>query len=189
MENSKIALLVMDMQSGILNRMPEQSGEITEKIATAIKTARKKNLLVIFVRLGFRNGFPEVNANNKMLNALKENMNDEDLEMFMKIYPYLDVTDNDLIIDKKRISAFSGNDLEMILRAKNISQLVFTGIATSGVILSTFYEALDKDYDLTILSDGCADPNKQIHEFLIKNILPKHSQVITVNEWINKSRL
>jgi len=35
------------------------------------------------------------------------------------------------------VSAFAGSDLEYVLRAGGIDSLVLTGIATSGVVLST----------------------------------------------------
>lgn len=35
------------------------------------------------------------------------------------------------------------------------------GVATSGVILSTFTLAADEDYGITILSDACADPTRK----------------------------
>jgi nicotinamidase-related amidase len=45
--------------------------------------------------------------------------------------------------------------LEVILRSRGIDTLILTGIATSGVVLSTLREAADKDYGLVVLSDAC----------------------------------
>jgi nicotinamidase-related amidase len=39
-----------------------------------------------------------------------------------------------------------------------VRHLVMAGVATSGVVLSTFTLATDEDYTITILSDACADP-------------------------------
>jgi nicotinamidase-related amidase len=63
---------------------------------------------------------------------------------------------------KKRVSAFSGSDLEVLLRSLDVTHLVLTGIATSGVVLSTLREAADKDYRLTVLSDGCLDGDEEV---------------------------
>jgi len=182
MENYKTALLVMDMQMGILGRYPH-STELTEKVANAIESARKKDITVIFVRLGFRKGFPEISTNNKMFAAIKDYVNNADLEPFMQISPNLGMLDSDIIVDKKRVSAFSGNDLEMILRSKNISHLVLTGIATSGIVLSTVREAADKDFQLTVLADGCADSDPEMHQFLTEKLFPKQALVLSIDEW------
>lgn len=154
MENNKTALLIMDMQMGILGRLPQQGAEIVRHVAGAINIAMEKDILVIFVRVGFRKGLPEVSAQNKTFSAAKNQLMNADLDAFMHLHPDLGIAEDNIIVNKKRVSAFSGSDLEMILRAQNISHLVLTGIATSGVVLSTLREASDKDYQLTVLSDA-----------------------------------
>jgi len=47
---------------------------------------------------------------------------------------------DEIVVDKDRYCAFSGNDLREVLRSGGIKHLVMAGVATSGgVILSTFY--------------------------------------------------
>lgn len=131
MENKQTALLVMDMQMGILKRFSE-TADIIKNVAKAIEKARANNITVIFVRVGFQKGLPEVSPNNAKFAALKAQLTDDNLETYMKIHPEINLQENDIIISKKRISAFSGSDLEMILRAKNIQNLALAGVATSG---------------------------------------------------------
>jgi nicotinamidase-related amidase len=187
MENNKSALLVMDMQMGILPRLPQQGAELIKKLADTITTARQNNILIIFIRVGFQKGLPEVSPANKTFSAFKERLNGPNLDTFMQIPSELGINDDDIVVNKKRVSAFSGSDLEMILRANSISQLILTGIATSGVVLSTLREAFDKDYQLTILSDGCADADEETHQFLTHKLFPKQSEVITIEDWKHKA--
>jgi nicotinamidase-related amidase len=184
MENNKTALLVMDMQMGIVPRYTQQGDEIIKNVAGAIKAAREKEVTVNFVRVGFRKGLPEISSANKTFSTLRNKLNDANLDDYMQIHPGLGMKDDDIIVDKKRISAFSGSDLEIILRSKNISHLVLTGIATSGVVLSTLREAFDKDYQLTVLSDGCADLDEEVHRGLNNKIFPKQAEVVTIEDWI-----
>jgi len=65
----------------------------------------------------------------------------------------------------------------------DIQHLILTGIATSGVVLATLIEAADKDYRLTVLSDGCADNDEEVHLILTTNIFTKRGNVLTVDEW------
>ena len=74
--------------------------------------------------------------------------------------------DGDIVIMKHRVSAFTGTDLEMILRANEIDTLVLFGIATSGVVLSTLVDAADRDYRLTVIRDCCADTDAELHSCL-----------------------
>jgi len=61
---------------------------------------------------------------------------------------------------------------------------VLTGVSTSGVVLSTTREATDKDYKLTILSDGCADADAEVHRVLTTKVFVRQADVLTVDEWI-----
>lgn len=184
MEANVTALLVMDMQMGILTRMPKHGEATLNKVIDAIKIARENNVTVIFIRLAFQNGLPEVSDANVMFSAAKQFMSiGDNLKEYIQLHPALGVKGNDIIVNKKRISAFAGSDLEMILRANSISKLVLAGIATSGVVLSTFREALDKDYSLTVLSNACADRDEEAHIFLTEKLFPKHAEVTTVEGW------
>ena len=61
--------------------------------------------------------------------------------------------------------------------------MVLTGIATSGVVLSTLREAADKDYKLTVLADCCADGDDEIHRVLTTKVFPRQADVLLVDEW------
>ena len=65
----------------------------------------------------------------------------------------LHVEDTDPVVVKHRLSAFTGSNLEVLLRGMNINHIVLTGVSTSGVVLSTTVEAADKDFQITILAD------------------------------------
>ncbi|WP_370466733.1 cysteine hydrolase family protein [Streptacidiphilus sp. PB12-B1b] len=50
------------------------------------------------------------------------------------------------------MSAFTGSELEVVLRSPGAIRLVLAGISTSGVVLSTVREAADRGYRLTVLA-------------------------------------
>jgi len=86
-------------------------------------------------------------------------------------------------VTKLRVSAFAGSDLEVILRSRRIDTLVLSGIATSGVVLSTLRAAADMDYRLVVLSDACVDADPEVHRVLMEKIFPRQAEVLTVDEW------
>ncbi len=53
-------------------------------------------------------------------------------------------------------------------------------------MLSTVLEAADKDYELTVLSDCCADADEEVQRVLLTKIFPRYTEVITVEEWEQK---
>ncbi|MDP4239690.1 MAG: isochorismatase family cysteine hydrolase [Bacteroidota bacterium] len=182
------ALLVMDVQGGIINRL-ENSFHLINSINKAIQTARRNKMPVIFVVVGFRKGHPEASPDNKSFSMLKSGlMNSLDTEEAVQIHASVDLQPADIVITKKRTSAFTGSDMEVVLRSIGIKHLVLTGISTSGVVLSTLREAADKDYVLTVLSDCCADRDDEVHRVLITKIFPRQAEVITAEEWYALSR-
>jgi nicotinamidase-related amidase len=176
------ALLVMDMQTAILSTLPDSIEVITNNVK-AIAYARNKKMPVIYVVVGFRQGLPEVGVNNKSFVAVKERFANMDMNDFIKIHPELTPAEGEVIVAKRRVCAFTGSDLEVILRAQNIQHIVLTGIATSGVVLSTVREAADKDYRITVLSDCCADGDDEVHRVLTTKVFPRQAEVIMVEEW------
>ncbi len=53
-------------------------------------------------------------------------------------------------------------------------------------MLSTLYEAADKDYKITVLSNGCADGDAEVHNVFINTVFPRQAEVVTVQEWTDK---
>jgi nicotinamidase-related amidase len=92
---------------------------------------------------------------------------------------------DELVVVKRRVSAFVGSDLEVVLRAGEIDHLVLTGIATSGVVLSTLREAADRDYALTVLADACCDRDPEVHRVLTDKVFPRQADVLSTSDWVS----
>ena len=180
--NENAALLVMDMQAAILHDLADYN-EITAKVAGAIAFARSGNIPVIFVVVGFRPGMPEVSMNNKLFSASKERAAKASMEEEMKIDNAVAPVPGEIITTKRRMSGFTGSDLEVVLRAQGIQHIILTGVATSGVVLSTLREAADKDYRITVLSDCCTDRDAEVHRMLTEKVFPRQAAVFTLAEW------
>lgn len=176
------ALLVMDVQKGIVQNL-EGKENLFSSLKTAIHAARKNNIPVIYVVVGFRKNYPEVSSANKMFTNISGSGRKLDNENHYEVANEVAPQEGELVVNKKRVSAFTGSDLEVILRAKEIKHLVLSGVATSGVVLSTLREAADKDYKLTVLSDCCADRDEEVHRVLTTKIFPRQADVMTAKEW------
>lgn len=183
-QQNNTALLVMDMQAGIIAMLPD-AATILNSTAKAIAKARAQKIPVIYVVVGFRQGAPELNLNNKAFSANKELFASINMAEFMAVHESLKPQDDEVVVIKRRVSAFTGSDLEVILRTYGIQHLVLTGIATSGVVLSTLREAADKDYRLTVLADCCADGDEEVHRVLTTKVFPRQADVLTLEEWHN----
>ncbi|HJT57876.1 MAG TPA: isochorismatase family cysteine hydrolase [Ktedonobacteraceae bacterium] len=183
---SKMALLVMDMQVEIVTRYA-QTGDFLTSTSTAITAARAASIPVIYVVVAFRPGYPEISPKNKSFSAIKQQLSSSSTPMFApEIHPAITPQPTDIVVTKRRVSAFSGSDLEMVLRAQDISHLVLCGIATSGVVLSTLREAADKDYQLTVLADCCIDGDEEVQRVLLSKVFPRQAEVLQADAWTAK---
>ncbi len=176
------ALLLMDIQHGTTGRYGATSEYFDRVVATQAK-AEEVGMPVILVRVGFSPGYPEVSDRNKSFAAVKETGNLLLGEPSTEVEPRLLRGRGELVVTKKRISAFAGSDLMEILRARDVDHLVLAGIATGGVVLSTVRQAADLDFRLTVLSDLCLDRDEEVHRVLVEKVFPRHGDVITSADW------
>jgi nicotinamidase-related amidase len=178
------ALLVMDIQNGIVERYGDQTGPLLSTLEKALAGARTAHVPIIFVRVAFRLGVPEASTRNKTFAALAGSAAFDELASATQIHDRLSPREGEVIVTKRRVSAFAGSDLDVVLRARNIDALVLCGIATSGVVLSTLRQAADLDYTLTVLSDGCADADDEVHRVLLEKVFVRQATVLTTKDWI-----
>lgn len=181
-DKQNTVLLVMDMQTAVLRNYPD-TASLIRNTAKAIAAARHSKIPVIYVTVGFRAGTPEIGMNNKGFSASRERFANMNTDEFLAIEPALAPVAGDTIVVKRRVSAFTGSDLEVILRAQAIQHIVLAGVATSGVVLSTTREAADKDYRITVLSDCCGDADPETHRVLTTKVFPRQADVVTTDEW------
>ena len=177
------ALLIMDVQQGIVDRYVTD-GTYLARLADAASAARTAGVRVIYVTVGFRPGYPEVSERNKSFSAVAGTGRFTGGDAGTAIHPAIAPAPGDLVVTKLRVSAFTGSDLEVLLRAGGVESLVLSGIATSGVVLSTLRQAADLDYRLTVLADGCLDADAEVHQVLTQKVFPRQADVTTVADWI-----
>ncbi|MDJ1136335.1 cysteine hydrolase family protein [Streptomyces iconiensis] len=177
------ALLVMDVQRDIVDIADDGSGYLP-RLRRAIDGARAAGLPVIYVTIGLRPGNPEVSTRNRVLTAAVEGGLFTEGAPGTGIHPAVAPHQDDILVTKRRGSAFSGSDLDLVLRARDINALVLTGIATSGVVLYTLCQANDLDFALTVLPDACLDTDPEVHRLLTERLFPQWAAVLPTDTWL-----
>jgi nicotinamidase-related amidase len=182
----RTAVLALDCQAGIISVYVKPEGDFVERSSRVLDTARNAGVTVIHVQVGFRPGLPEVSDGNKFFAAIKASKPHQ--EFFQgssgAIHSALGPKPDDIVVVKHRVSAFAGTDLDMILRAREISTLVLFGISTSGAVLGTFVDGSDADYRLVIIEDCCADLEPELHSALIERLFPTRADVMSADVFV-----
>jgi len=183
-DRKRSALLSMDLQAGVVSRYVKDEGFIP-RVAGVMERARGAGLTIVHVKVGFRPGVPEVNPRNRFLSAVKDSPRHQ--EFFQgesgAIHPALTPAAGDLVVTKSRVSAFAGTDLDLLLRARGVDTVILLGVATSGVVLSTFLVAFDADYEVLVIKDCCADLEEELERTLLEKHFPRFGSVVSASEF------
>lgn len=179
LDPSRTALLVMDFQRSVLQRL-DDADALLDRAAAAISAARSRGVTVAYVRVALTESDAlAVPPTNKMFSRLR------DLgPMLTADSPGAAIDDRvapataDIIVRKTRVGAFSTTDLDTQLRERRIDTLLLAGVSTSGVVLSTVRDAADRDYRLFVLADLCADTDPEVHAVLTERVFPRQADVI-----------
>ena len=178
---SRPVLLLMDFQHGIVESIG--APQVIDAASRAATAARDAGIPVMFVRVGFRPGYPEVSGSATFASVRQAGDAYTEGHPATQVHAALAPRPGEPVIVKRRVSAFSGSDLDVLLRAAGADTLVLAGIATSGVVLSTVRQAADLDYRLVVLADACADRDEEVHRVLTGKVFPRQAVVTTAAEW------
>ncbi|PLP98305.1 cysteine hydrolase family protein [Cupriavidus pauculus] len=174
------ALVVLDLINDIVHAQGKLAGSGTAAQAAArnlvtacnavIAHARARQWPVIFVKVGFSEGYAEhpkdspVFGKARAAGALKLG------GWGTAFVDGLDVQPDDAVVNKHRVSAFYGTGLEAILRARHVNRLVLTGISTNWAVEATAREAHDRDYKVVVVENACAARSEDDHRQALKNL-------------------
>jgi nicotinamidase-related amidase len=150
---ARTAVLALDLTSMIVERYATDGPAAVDNAAAVIEAARSTAAKIIHVLPG---GFESLDA------AWPAG----------EPHPTVTPQDGDLVLAKARIGAFSTTGLDVHLRAAGRDTLILTGIATSGVVLSTARAAYDLGFRVVVVDDACSDPDRSVHEALVRPVHP-----------------
>jgi nicotinamidase-related amidase len=93
---------------------------------------------------------------------------------------------SDIAVEKVAFSAFYQSRLEWALARTGIRTLLVAGIVTNGGVASTVRDAHVRDFDVTVLEDGCAAFDVATHETAIAALRPV-AKITTVGRAIGNA--
>ena len=166
----KTAILIMDFINDIVNTDSAiakaaacvKQGHVIKHANAVIEFGRKKKLPIIFVKVGFSPNYIECPDQPTSLFRQVPSFKAYQLGTWgTEFHPDLDYQKGDTVVTKHRISAFYATDLEAILRAQEINQLVLCGVSTDLVVQTTARDAHDRDYEVIVITDACAADDEQ----------------------------
>src|SRR5215813_2246659 len=185
------ALVLGDLQNdfvhpdGAYGRADQTSAAIAalpDKLAPLVRAARARGVLVVatlFTLVPGRGGEPIIAPH---LKALRPFLAKGDFAPGAWGQQLVDqLAPADIAVEKIAYSAFHASRLEWVLRKCGIEHLFFTGIVTNGGVASTVRDAHVREFDCSVLDDGCAAFSDELHRAAIEGLRPV-AQIATIDE-------
>jgi biuret amidohydrolase len=190
------ALLNVDMQRCFVEGSPLASPDgpaLLKRINPLIRTCRATGALVVHTRVWMA-------RDGSNLGVMAEIVPPFIVELYTEgsptaeLHPALDVTTEDLIVNKTRYGAFHGTDLAEQLHRRGIDTLIVSGIATNICCETTAREAAQHDFRVVVLSDGTATKEMNgvsahdLQKATLASLGMVFAQIATIDEVVNGLR-
>jgi nicotinamidase-related amidase len=147
-----------------------------QTVRDALTFARENRWLVCHVRVGFDPTYLSHPENSPLFGAAKKFGALNQAEWGCEFVDFASPAGSEAIVQKRRVSAFFGTDLESILRANGIVELYFAGCATDLAVQGAVRDAHDRDFVAYVIEDACAAANDEDHNSSLQ-VLAKIAKV------------
>ena len=177
---NETALLLCDLQNdfihpnGAYGRAGQGAAEIAalpgrlQPLVQAMRAAGGWIVATQFTLVPGRNGKPMISLH---LRELRPFLADGDFRPGAWGHAMVDeLQPIDLVVEKIAYSAFFNTRLEWVLRRSGIRALLVAGIVTNGGVASTLRDAHVREFDVTLLEDGCAAFSPAVHDATIASL-------------------
>ena len=94
-------------------------------------------------------------------------------EGWTELLPQLNRQPGDIAVTKRSWGAFATTDLDHQLKARGVTQVVVTGVATSGGVEATARQAFEQGFNVIVAIDAVTDTREAAHRYSLENVLPR----------------
>lgn len=98
---------------------------------------------------------------------------------FTWIIPELAPQQGEVVIEKRFASAFHGTPLVSFLNALRADTLIVCGFVTSGCVRATVVDAVAYNYNVAVVTDGCADRLEISHKVSLVDMGMKYGDLVS----------
>ncbi len=182
LEKSTTALIIIDLQKGILDPEPVPFGRehIVRQAAVLGHAFVQAGSTIVLTTTGFAPGYADA----------PKGLADSPWELpkvglpadFAMLVPEIDDLPAAVRITKRQMSAFFGTELDLQLRRRGCQTVVICGVATNFGVEATARAAFDLNYNVVLASDACGSVAPGLHEFATEKILPRIARVRQTSE-------
>jgi nicotinamidase/pyrazinamidase len=157
----KPAIIVVDMLNDTFKKdsqlpITREARQILPHLKRLLRESRKKKFPIIFACDSFLKG-DFIFKGRMKIHSLRGTKGAE-------VVDDLNPKTTDIILPKRRFSAFFKTDLDQTLRTLGVDTIVVTGVTTEVCVLTTAMDGLSHDFSAILLEDCTASRKKKFHQ-------------------------
>lgn len=183
----RLALVVVDMQRYMTERayasrwsadgadayyFSRCESTVLPNIGRLAARFRREGVPVVYLRIAYRDpGLADVPAGvcrkrlaGELVDARGEPYTLHAEDPASAIDPRVAPLPGDIVLEKTGTGAFCSSHLDLVLRSRGVSRLVFCGGLTDGCVESTVREGFDRGYLCSVVEDACVTSRPGLHE-------------------------
>lgn len=149
-----------------------------KNIERILKKCREKGLDVIHVKLEAPTDNPKHTAKVNRKIGLIVPPASEETEFLDEVKP----VKGELVITKTNGGAFTGTNLDFMLRNMDIDSFILVGFLTNECVAATAYHGADLGYDILLVEDACATHLRELHQAIIDTLSDMCLKVKTTDQ-------
>jgi ureidoacrylate peracid hydrolase len=157
-----VALLVIDVQGEYFDAdgpaYVEHARDIVGRVNRLVDVFRAEGLPIVFLKHAHRADGSDAGRMGDFSAPGEEDAFVEGTPR-VELIPELHVEPGDVIIVKRRYSAFLGTDLEAVLHTAGVRAVVICGLMTSFCCETTARDAHGRDYEVLFAADAVEGPD------------------------------
>ena len=176
----KVALLVVDLQTGLLGPTLNPAVEaIVERARALIAAFREQDLPIVLINAaGSAPGRTE--QPRRQGGALPAGFTD--------FIPELGQRPHDMVVTKRTWGAFANTGLDQRLKAAGVTQVIVIGVATGTGVESTARQVYELGFNVTLAIDAMTDPRSEAHDYSLRCVFPRLGETGSSQEIIDLLR-
>lgn len=193
------ALLLIDMSNDLVDpagktptrakRPIEHARRVIPAMQELIESARGAGAMVVFIQHTTLNDYRGVSG--AWLDARsRSTYSVEDLclegtwghEIIKELKPEA----TDVLVRKYRYSAFTGTNLEMILRSAGIRTIVCAGVSTNVCVEATARDGFSLDYYVVYAADACGSWDTELHDATLRSAGHRYATIVDSSQLIQR---
>lgn len=176
---ARTALVAVHLQNDIVGadgafasffRAEVERAGVLEAAAGVLDEVRSAGVKVVYTRVAFQPGYPDLVANSPLLGIVEQNGCLVDGTPGAALCAQTAPQDGDVVVTHQRVTGFQASELDVVLRGAGVDTVIMLGVATNISVEGTARTASDLGYRTIVVSDACSAATGAAHRASLESL-------------------